>query len=66
MAGDILHRLELIVDSLHAGVSYVGVLPSCVRVGPAHLPHLQTLLQLTGAHTARTPSHALGASWHAV
>ena len=39
----ILGRLEEIVEKA-AGAEHVGMLPSCVRIGPTHLEHLSILI----------------------
>lgn len=40
----LIDRLEEMIASLDSGaVRHVGVLPSCVRMGVNHLPHLRTL-----------------------
>ena len=40
----LIDRLEEMICSLDSGtVQHVGVLPSCVRMGLSHLPHLRTL-----------------------
>eukprot|EP01045_Picozoa_sp_COSAG04_P000411 COSAG04_NODE_9_length_43480_cov_106.113806_24_plen_128_part_00 len=46
----IVARLQEMVRSLEGGeVEHVGTLPSCVRMGAPHLPHLRTLLHWTMA-----------------
>jgi hypothetical protein len=40
----VVARLTEIVEQLESGaVTHVGMLPSCVRIGPAHLSHLVIL-----------------------
>ena len=58
----LIDRLEEMIASLDSGhVHHVGMLPSCVRMGLNHLPHLRTLLHWTVASVRFVEAAALEA-----
>ena len=58
----LIDRLEEMIASLDSGhVHHVGMLPSCVRMGINHLPHLRTLLHWTVASVRFVEAAALEA-----